>query len=248
MLLNGFFITESHNPDLPPETYSDLVYTKTTSGNYSTSLGWGKYKIVFSGGGGSGAALAYGNTESHTQENGKKGEEKTVYVSVYHDTTKIISGIIGSGGSRSYAKALHHVQAPILNPPSGTATAGNAGSGYQNGSKGSTKLYTKLHKRTGYADGIWDEYAIAGGSGGGSTSVVVDGVFNSSARGGNGGGGSQQFIGTVSGGTGAGGGISNGTGASGGSAASKYNGECYSTAGTSGYVKIYKSNLKPEFL
>lgn len=247
MLGKGFFFTESHNPDFPPETYDDLVYENTTAGNYSTALDWGKYKIVFSGGGGSGAAIAYGSTEFTDKyaNNGSNGEQKTIYVNVGIDETKTISGIVASGGKSSTAKGRRDKSIT-----DSSATAGNAGTGYANGTKGGAKRSASRHKA---AQSGYDGYAAAGGSGGGSTSVVVDSDTPMVARGGNGGNARIHLpsyiagqIDNVSGGTGGSGGVSSGTGASGGTRAAKYDGTATSGAGANGYIRIYKSNLKPE--
>lgn len=248
MLGKGFFFTESHNPDLPTENYDDMVYEKTTAGNYSTALDWGKYKIVFSGGGGSGAAIAYGSTENERYANaGSKGEEKTVYLNVMVNESKTISGIIASGGQPSSARGRR-------DEPLGwaSATAGNAGTGYANGTKGGAKTTYGQHS-TNQVN--YDEYGAAGGSGGGSTSVAINNETPTVARGGNGGNARIHLtrnyshysdLGNVSGGAGGSGGFSSGTGASGGAGAAKYDGTTTSGAGANGYVRIYKSNLKPE--
>lgn len=235
MLGKGFFLTESHNPDLPPEEWT-LVYEKTTAGAYSENLGWGKYKVVISGGGGSGAAMVREILAKDMQfrycENGYAGQEQTVLLDVLLNETKTFSGTVGSGasGSRVYYDGVW-----------AKATYGAVGTGYANGAIANTK-YEFISQGN---SGAW-----VGGSGGGSTSISVDGVLNTIANGGNGGGAQVNYNGykTSTGGTGGGGGTTSGTGASGGANVSKQanSGSWTSGAGTDGYIRIYKSNLKPE--
>jgi hypothetical protein len=249
MLGKCFFVVESHNPDLPPETYDELVYDNSTAVNYSTILDWGKYKIVFSGGGGSGAAIAYGSTENDRYaNNGSNGEQKTIYLNIMVNETKTISGIIASGGQASVARGRRE-----NNSVTAVATAGNAGIGYANGTKGGAKTTYGWHQPDQRRN---DGYGAAGGAGGGSTSMAIDNNTPTIAKGGNGGNARIHLtrnyipgaidIGNVSGGQGGSGGVSSGTGASGGTHAAKYDGTATSGAGSNGYIRIYKSNLKPE--
>ena len=126
MLGKGFFFTESHNPDLPPEEWTE-VSTHTTAGAYSDSLTWGKYKIILSGAGGGGAAAGWSEASgTRYAANGYKGEEKTIYVNVDYGNTLAISGIIGAGGGGAAARIRH----------TNYNYAGSGGTGYQNGSSG----------------------------------------------------------------------------------------------------------------
>lgn len=246
MLQKEFFRAQSYNPDLPEETWM-LVFEKDTSGAYSQSLGWGKYKVVFSGGGGSGGVIAYSRTEiisSSFAHNGSNAEEKTIYFSVSVDDTKTLSGIIGSGAAGSGARGRRNVFSP-----SPQASSGAAGVGYQNGSKGGAKTTYYEYPGTPHT---YSEFGAAGGSGGGSTSVSIDNSTPETARGGNGGSARLDLtaynagqIGTVNGGVGGNGGVASGSGASGGEGAQKYDGATTSSAGADGYVRIYKSNIKP---
>ena len=52
------FIDGVRKQVFPSSEYYTEVYSKTDGGSYSESLSWGKYKIVISGAGGSGAAVA----------------------------------------------------------------------------------------------------------------------------------------------------------------------------------------------
>lgn len=226
MLGKGFFLTESHNPDLPPENYDDLVYENTTAGSYSETLSWGKYKIVISGAGGGGAAAVWNEAHgTRYAENGYNGEEKVVYVNVFKDDTLTVSGTTGSGGTGGRAT-----------PES--ATRGTGGTGYQNGSNG-TAQHTILTNP--YA-------SAAGGGGGGSTSLEFDSVLQDVAAGGNGGTGRHANVGVIGrGGTGGSGGATTGTGATGGIGKGAYGSSTQTGGtGTDGYIRIYKSNLKPE--
>lgn len=232
MLGKSFFVTESHNPDLPPEIYGELVYENTTAGNYSTSLPWGKYKIVISGGGGGGAAAGW-NEASGTRyaENGYKGAVKNVYVSVFRNDTLTINGIIGTGGGGAAARARH----------ADYNYAGSGGAGYQNGANGQIQISTTF---------VPLDAVTSGGGGGGSTSVEWDNTVQSIAAGGNGGTARQSDYKIWGyGGTGGSGGTTTGTGATGGVGAQTYgNSQQNGTAGSDGYIRIYKSNLKPELV
>lgn len=228
-LQKGFFKTQSSNPILPPEEWT-FVQEITTAGSYSTSLNWGKYKIVFSGAGGGGAAAGW-NEASGTRyaHEGSNGEELTVFLDVNHGMTKTVTGIIGAGGGGAAARARH----------SNYNYAGSGGAGYQNGNNGTIQNKLVLD----VADAV-----TAGGGGGGSTSLEIDSVLNSVAHGGNGGDARQSKYSIWGyGGTGGSGGTISGTGATGGSGAQAYgNSQLYGDAGSDGYVRIYKSNLKPE--
>ena len=243
MLGNGFFFTESHNPDFPDEEWS-LVYENTTAGAYSENFGWGKYKVVMSGGGGSGAAVI-----RHSQENGMEfvycrdgyaGEEQTVFLNVLSDENKTFSGIIGAGGKGSVVKLQ------IGFSVDASSTYGGIGAGYDNGNTANTKYAYDSGQTTPINAGAW-----VGGSGGGSTSIEVDGVLNTTAAGGNGGSVRINYNGykTSTGGAGGSGGTTTGTGSAGGAnVSSKVSSTTTKTSGDGidGYVRIYKSNLKPE--
>lgn len=235
-LQKGFFKTQSSNPILPPEEWT-LDEEFTTAGSYSTSLDWGKYKIVISGGGGAGGASASTHDTSRNWANaGSAGEELTIMVSVPNGENKTVSGIIASGGGTSYAYAHKTYSGGTV-----TATLGAIGTGYGNGTQGTRATYI-VPQPTANSDCS----AGAGGSGGGSTSLEIDGILNSVARGGNGGACRADQISARAGGTGGSGGISGGTGAAGGGGAYYRNGGGYSGAGSDGYVRVYKSNLYPE--
>lgn len=225
MLGKGFFFTESHNPDLPPEEWTE-VSTHTTAGAYSDSLTWGKYKIILSGAGGGGAAAGWSHASSNPSyaENGYKGEEKTIYVNVDYGNTLAISGTIGAGGGGAAARA----------GSTNYNYAGAGGTGYQNGSSGTIQK----HSEYWYA-------STAGGGGGGSTSIEWNSDVQSVANGGNGGAARYGNVWGY-GGTGGSGGTTAGTGASSGIGDAHYGGgQNTGTAGSDGYVKIYISNLKP---
>ena len=225
MLGNSFFITNSSNPNTPAETWT-LVYSKTTSGNYSYNAGWGKYKIVISGAGGAGGAgSAYHADYRNYANNGENGELKTIYKNLTKNDVLVFTGKVGKGGASSFADAMNNI-----------ATAGQPGTGYGNGSWGTTKV----NPNPG-----WYYSAAAGGSGGGSTSFVVSGVVTQAA-GGSGGAGSADEIGEAIPGGGGGGTPSNHNGSSGGTGVFGYKQTATSGVGSAGYVRIYKSNLKPE--
>lgn len=231
-LQKGFFKTQSSNPVLPPEEWT-LDEEFTTAGSYNTSLDWGKYKIVISGGGGAGGASASDHATSRNwANNGSAGEELTIMITVPNGENKTISGIIASGAQPSYAYA------DKPNIPS--VARGAAGTGYANGGLGGQKTFYDP-SRPGM-----DTSAAAGGSGGGSTSLEIDGVLNSVARGGNGGACNADQVSAQSGGVGGSGGVGSGTGAAGGAGRYTRTGGGYSGAGKNGYVRIYKSNLYPE--
>lgn len=229
MLQNGFFLVESHNPNLPPEEYNTLVYESNTPGSYSNTLGWGKYKIVISGAGGGGAACEWNSQHGiRYAEKGKNGEEKTVYVEVPVYSVLTVSGIIGAGGEGGYVRTEH----------AGTNRGGYGGVGYTNGADGSNELY--------YVFAI--EGSASGGGGGGSTSVEWHSTVQEIAAGGNGGNARQSEYNIWGyGGSGGNGGTTTGTGSAGGAGVSALsNNQLIAYTGSAGYVKIYKSNLMPE--
>lgn len=228
-LQKGFFKVQSSNPILPPEEWVlDSEYT--SAGAYSTSLSWGKYKIVISGAGGGGAAAGWQSSSGTRYANaGSNGEEKIIYVDVLENNTLTISGIIGAGGTGGKARATH----------SNTNVGGNGGAGYQNGSNGTNQQY------------IWsggdNSASTSGGGGGGSTSLEYDNIIEI-AKGGNGGNARHSSYGIWGyGGTGGSGGTTTGTGATGGAGDGAYStSQRIGGTGATGYVRIYKSNLYPE--
>lgn len=238
-LQNGFFILNSANPDLPPETW-ELVYEKTNTGNYTFNADWGKYKIILSGGGGGGAIICQRNTGVQYYNGGSSGEEKTLFFNVPVNTQSIFSGIIGSGGGGAFT--LNYGHWGDIN-----AYSGAIGTGYSNGTQGQT-----FTAHASSSSSVQYDITMAGGAGGGSSSLNVDGVLLGFSRGGNGGSASSSVIsyGTrvVNGGVGGNGGVSSGTGAAGGNGFqySDFNYNASAGTGNSGYIRIYKSNLKPE--
>lgn len=234
-LQKGFFRVQSSNPNLPPEVWT-LVYSKTTAGSFSYSASWGKYKIELSGGGGSGGATARAHVGySHSETAGSNGELITKYSNVGTSGTVTFSGTVGSGASGSFAQSRKSNQSFTPSP-----SAGAAGTGYANGATGTTG-YIKAIPTT------YDSWSCASGSGGGSSSVLAGSTLLGVAKGGNGGNAVARSISQKYGGVGGSGGVSSGSGASGGTAAAGYDdSNVTSGAGSDGYVKIYKSNLKPE--
>ena len=90
-LQKGFFLTNSYNPDLPPDEWT-LVYENHTPGSYSESFGWGRYKVELSGAGGSGGASSSAHSSSYNYaNNGASGKLFTAIVEVFYDETKTIS-------------------------------------------------------------------------------------------------------------------------------------------------------------
>lgn len=213
------------------EIYTE-IFTKTTSGAYSTTLSYGRYKIVISGAGGGGAACGWNYAHgTRYAENGYAGNVNTVYVDVANGETLDVSGIVGAGGTGGYARTEHK----IINH------GGYGGTGYQNGANGTNQLtYTT---QTDYQSNA----SASGGGGGGSTSVYYNGGVQAIANGGNGGNGRQSKYNIWGyGGKGGNGGTTSGTGASGGSGAAGFtNNQLVGGTGSAGYVYIYKSNTNP---
>lgn len=241
MLQKEFFRTQSYNPDLPPETWT-LVYANNTPGAFSFTGGRGKYRIEYSGGGGSGSSVACRSDPSsfvrnRSQQNGGAGERLVFYSNVFYGNNSTFSGTIGAGaeGSSTTSRSSYH-----------SWTVGNPGSGYQSGTSGTATSYSH-------------NPVLAGGSGGGSTSLFVNGGLVGISRGGNGGSASIQVntagaqnppnwqTMSVSGGVGGSGGVW-GNGAYGGAASYGAGSGSYNVSGSggNGYVYIYKSNLYPE--
>lgn len=246
MLQKGFFLTESHNPNLPAEEWT-LVFEKTTQGAFSQNFGWGKYKVEMSGGGGSGAACIKNssNMEFVYCNNGYSGEKTIVVVPVYSGNNQTFSGVVGGGGKGASVDLYRTERYPDQYYYEATAIYGAVGYGYENGKQPTSKYeYNGQITRPHLAGGAW-----VGGSGGGSTGLLIDGILNTVAKGGNGGDVRINLDGykTSDGGLGGNGGTKNGTGVSGGSRA--YDGGMgtrTSGNGSDGYIRIYKSNLKPE--
>lgn len=205
------------------ETYT--LIKEIPAGEYSETLPWGKYKILISGGGGSGGVGAATHDDWRNWFNaGSAGEEIEMIIKVKRNQTKIISGIVGTGGKECFASV-----APDW-------ISGDAGVGYENGQKG-----------LGYTYWGGDRSAAVGGSGGGSSSLLLDGELTI-AKGGNGGDANADEIGPISyGGNGGSGGVDNGTGASGGAGGFGYKGASWGKAGSDGYVKIYQSDVYPMY-
>lgn len=216
-----------------------LVYSKDTAGSFSYSAGWGKYKIELSGGGGSGAATARAHVGySHSETAGSNGELITVIHNVESGTTRLFDGTVGSGASGSKAQSKQNESISFV--PSNSV--GAAGSGYANGSQG-----TSGWGRSG--GNPFDYSSAVSGSGGGSSNIVFHysgGSIGQYARGGNGGNAVAKTVSQQYGGVGGSGGVSSGSGAAGGAAVTGYdNTTVTSGAGSDGYVKIYKSNIYP---
>ena len=232
MLLKGFFRTQSSNPDWPTEEWT-LVEQITTPGSYSTTLGWGRYKIELSGAGGSGGASSSAHSSwRNYANNGAAGKLFSAIIEVALGDTRTISGIIGSGGKSSTARGYDNA--------AGSYSVGAVGTGATNGTKGTGQVAnneTQHHTTT--------SAAAAGGSGGGSTSAVGIGTAAGGAGGDCRAENSYDKLANGTGGTG-GSGSNQGNGASGGAGSFGYDTLATSGAGSNGYVKIYKSNLYPE--
>lgn len=103
MLQKGFFLTESHNPVLPPETW-ELVVEKTTPGTYSQTLGWGRYRFEVSAAGG-GSGMAFGKNTSTSAINsegsasGGAGAYGSFIIEINERNTDTFSLVVGAGGN-----------------------------------------------------------------------------------------------------------------------------------------------------
>lgn len=243
MLLQGFFRVRPYNPKIVQEVWT-LVDNITAAGPYYKQLDWGKYKIVISGGGGSGGAGSATHSDYRNYaRDGSAGQQLETVISVERKATKTLTGIIATGAASSYAYAqkgkgtYDPMTQTTKYTPVYTVTAGEPGTGYASGTKGSTN--------GGKGQASDDSSGASGGSGGGSTSLSVDNVLTLLAKGGNGGIGSADEIGESAAGIGGSGGVSSGTGAAGGKGVFGYKQAATSGAGANGYVKIYKSNIFP---
>ena len=236
------FVDGERRQVFPSSDFYTQVYAKTDPGSYSETLSYGRYKIVISGGGGSGGADAYGETNGVTRwaNPGDSGEEITVMLDVPYGETKTISGIIAQGGQPSKARGKQN------DTSSQYATAGAGGTGYDNGKKGGAKYFPS----TSGMIYVNDSFGVAGGAGGGSSSISIDGGTVQVAKGGNGGNArikyTNYFDYPVSGGAGGSGGTTTGTGAAGGAKGHKWDGTATSGAGTDGYIKVYQSSIFPD--
>ena len=230
------FVNGERQQVFPSSEVYTQIYAKTDTGAYSQALPYGRYKIVISGAGGSGCAVArssQSNISILTQDDGQAGQEQTIMLDVPYGQTKTVSGIIGQGGTASYARASEHHNA---------ATAGTGGTGVVNGANG--------ERKTGYTN-FTVRWGLASGAGGGASSLDVDNVETARVPGGDGGNVSirvsaADYRATFSC-VGGAGGIGNSTqnGASGGIHGRAYDGSVYSAAGTDGYIRIYQSSIYP---
>ena len=204
------------------------IYNKGTPGSYSQTLGFGKYRIVMSGGGGAGGVAISTRRLSDTKVwDGSAAELQDFYFNVADGETINVSGVVGAGagGSIVDARTTHR-----------TTTIGTPGTGYASGTNGE-------------AAGVYtggEYYGSVSGSGGGSTNANVGGT-NHIAKGGNGGSASDGYhSGTRQPGTGGSGGVSSGAGAAGGRGyRTSLTVRQESEAGSNGYIRIYKSNFYP---
>lgn len=231
VLLNSFFRANSYNPDLPAETWT-LVFAKETGGSYNTTLGWGKYKFEMSGGGGSGGAASRRSgisSSSASASSGGAGYKTSGSFKIYNSETKYINGVVGTGATGNRVDY------------NGTNTLGQAGTGEHNGVRGTM---TAKEAYEGFSSSYPDFFSRASGSGGGSSSLYIAGAKISEASGGQGGKATTQ-VGTHTGGLGGNNGGLSGTGVSGGGSAAG-SGTQISAGGATGYIKIWKSNLRPE--
>ena len=268
-LQKGFFFVQSSNPVLPPEEW-ELVYENTTAGDYNISLGWGKYKFEICGGGGSGAALtgSYYHTNAVDQAtvtrkltatSGYAGYIETGAFSVLYGKTSLISGKIGDGGKGAYsmcdAQTQNHTETPGASGSGALSGVSGAGNSAYNVWRSQQSNYTHI-----MVSGV-------SGSGGGSSSILQDNLIISNAKGGRGADITEAWlqayrttsdivraqINSVYGGKGGDSGTTAGTGNNGGNSTINYGGgRTFTTItatgnnGGAGYIRIYKSNLKPE--
>lgn len=221
------FVNGARKQVFPSAEIFTEIYAKTTSGSYSQTLSWGRYKIVISGAGGGGASGSWSSGHGTRYTNGGyAGQEKTIFINVAYGQTLEVSGIIGDGGKGGKTGKSINV-------------GGAGGTGYQNGSNGTNQI-------SAYG---FSPVLVSGGGGGGSTSLYYNNAVQAIANGGN--GGDSRYVKADAwgyGGTGGNGGTTSGSGAAGGAAnhdsdPDDHNIEAY--PGTSGYVHIYKSSSNP---
>lgn len=102
-LQKGFFKTQSSNPVLPPEEW-ELVAEFTTPGTYTQTLDWGKYRFEMSAGGGGGATALASNVQPHcggaSGGTGAYGVALCEYGYGVTDTITIVVGGHGSGATK----------------------------------------------------------------------------------------------------------------------------------------------------
>lgn len=99
-----FFLTDSYNPNEPEDEWT-LVYEKTTAGSDTLNLGWGKYKIEASAGGGGGAAALGGFASSQgyfansAGASGGTGAYGSAIIEYTVNSTDTLTFTVGAGGT-----------------------------------------------------------------------------------------------------------------------------------------------------
>lgn len=211
----------------------------TTGGQaFSLKLEPGEYIAVMSGGGGAGGSSdsEIGSTNDTYAENGYAGEYRISSFVLNNTTT--ISGKVGQGGGRVYARGH------------GGINFETRGTGYDAGKIGES-LRGSWQQFQWFKNYKTRVYSSVGGQGGGSSAIVLPSQ-TIIAKGGNGGSASalsgKSAIGEnysysnkvgVKGGMGGSGGTTTGTGAPGG-ARNLNDNSFWSHNGSDGYIRIYR--------
>lgn len=228
MLGKGFFLTESHNPDLPPEEWT-LVYEKTTPGTDTFNINWGRYKIEASAGGGGGAAALggqYSNASAGASGGcGSYGEGIVEYGVLDSDMLTINIGSAGSGATRT----------------NGTAPSTNGGNTTLSDTTHGSNFVVLSGGNAGYAHATTNGDSASVGSGGTFTTSLTDNNFHNGTAG--------KSLSTSRGSKSATNTTNpspyNSVGYGGGWAYDTFSNTQSASNGGAGFVRIYKSNLKP---
>ena len=224
MLGKGFFLTESNNPDLPPEEWT-LFDEKTVAGTYVFALPWGRYRFEISAaGGGAGVATAWGGRAGAS---GGAGAYGSFIREINVGTTETFTAIIGVGGNG----------ATVSN---GTAATTSGGSTTVSSSEDGL-LVTLNGGNGGYAHATTNGDTAYVGSGGTFTTILTEHNFNNGTNG--------VFATTHSGDYSSGNTTNPSPYDNGGYGGSWYYNKnmtvIIANNGGDGFVRIYKSNIKP---
>lgn len=221
-------MTDSVNPVLPPEEWT-LVYEKTTAGTDTLSVGWGRYKVEASAGGGGGAtalAAIHPNSAGASGGCGAYGDGIIEYSPSDTDTLTIVVGGAGNGATK--------IEGTAASTAGGNTTLSDTTHG--------TEFVLLRGGAAGYAHATQNGDNAYVGSGGTFTTSLTDNNFHNGTQGKSASTSSDPKSATNTTNPSP----YNTVGYGGGWAYNLLNNRSQSASnGGVGFVRIYKSNLKP---